>query len=795
MKITYNWLKDFVDIDVSAHVLADKLTNSGFEVEEIIYQNAHLHDVKVGKIIKIEKHPDADKLQVCQVDIGDKNVQIITAATNIFEGAVVPVSLPGADLVNGVKIQKSKLRGVESEGMFCSGEELGIDDSYFEGASINGILILPSNFEIGQNIDTALGLDDVILDVNITPNRPDCMSVIGIAREICAILGKKFKDPDLTYECVQERSEDNLSVLRESNSCPRYMAAVIKNVKIEKSPLWVRQRLFAVGIKSINTIVDLTNYVLVEMGQPLHAFDKSKIEGDSIIVRDAKENEPISVLNHNSYKLSSQDLVISDVNKALVIAGVIGGVDSCITDETHDVVIESAVFDLKSIRLTSKKIGVRTDSSARYEKGVYFSSAEQGIKRLLNLVYRLQLGDILNGIIDKFDHKPESKYIECSCEEINNILGVKVPEKNISNILSGLGIKCNIEKSIIKAWIPSYREDLENCYDLAEEIIRIYGYDVYDKCDNALFDKSKVTEGGLDDKTLLERKLKKALVFNGFFESVSFSICPSDICEKLNINDNRKFMVKIANPISDEISCLRTTMAHSMLSNLAYNFSVGNKQVNLFESGRVYLPESLPVVKLPEEINYISLGSIGMSFFEFKACILSAVSETNLKFSIVRSKQPYLHPGISADLVDENGVIYATFGQLHPLVAKNYDLPKNTLYGEINLTNLLPFKDKEFHVKSVSKYPIVDRDLAVVVKEEISNADLISAIISACGKLFYEVNLFDVYRNKSLGDGVKSMAYNIRLSSDSKTLTDEEVTAVMEKVLKSLKFRYGASLR
>lgn len=794
MKVTYNWLKDFVDIEESPEKLAQRLTNAGFEVEEMIYQNQHLHHVKVGKIEKIEKHPDADKLQICQVSLGGEHVQIITAATNIFEGAVVPVSLPGADLANGVKIQKSKLRGVESDGMFCSGEELGIDDSYIEGASVNGILILPKDFKIGEDIDVALGLNDVVFDINITPNRPDCMSVIGIAREVCAIYGKPFKQPNFKYITVGDRASDHIAVERKSKSCSRYMAAVVKNVKIKKSPEWLRRRLFAVGIKSINNVVDLTNYVLVEMGQPLHAFDKNMIEGSTIIVRDAYDGEKISVLNHNTYTLSPSDLVIADKQKAMVIAGVIGGTNSCITDQTSSVVIEAAVFDLKSIRLTSRKIGVRTDS-ARYEKGVYFGSAEQGMKRMLSLMCELEVGDIMGGIVDKFDYNPLEKVVTCSCKEIDEILGVKIAQNDIQRILNGLGIDCKIEGGMITAKIPAYREDLENAYNLAEEVIRIYGYDVYDNLSTTLFEKSKVTEGGLDDKTALERRIKNALMYNGFFEALNYSLCPPDICEKLNIQDNRRFMVKIANPIGEDISCLRTTMAHSMLSSLAYNMSVGNKQVNLFEAGRTYAPKSLPLAELPSETNWVSMGSTAMDFAEFKACVLSAIEETGLRYHLVRSQEGFLHPGVSADVVDESGNVYASFGQIHPLVAKNYELPKTTMYGEINLDKLIPYKDKKFVVKPVSKFPIVERDLAVVVKEEICNADLMAAIKSACGKIFYDVKLFDIYRSQALGAGLKSMAYNIKLADENKTLTDEEVTEVIGKVLKALKFRYGASLR
>lgn len=795
MKITYNWLKDFVDIDVSAEEIAEKLTNAGLEVEELVYQNKHLKHVRVGRITKIERHPDADRLQICQVDLGDDHVQIITTATNVFEGAVVPVSLPGADLANGIKIQKSKLRGVDSDGMFCSGEELGIDDSVIEGASINGILILPQNFEIGADIENVLGLNDVIFDVNITPNRPDCMSVIGIAREVCAIYGKKFIEPKLDYISLGDRASNYINVERKTEACSRYMAAVVKNVKIQKSPDFIRQRLFAVGIKSINTIVDLTNYVLIEMGQPLHAFDRSMIAEKTIVVRDGIEGEKLEVLNHNTYSLTPNDIVIADLEKPMVIAGVIGGTNSCINDNTKEVVLEAAVFDLKSIRLTSKRIGVRTDSSARYEKGVYFGSAEQGMKRFLHLVCELDIGDILGGCIDKYSEKPAERTVNCSVEDINNILGIEVPQSDMGRILNGLGISTMIENGEIISQVPAWREDIENANDIAEEIIRIYGYDAYEKSDKTLFENASATEGGLDDKTALERKIKNVLANNGFFEAVNFSICPPDICEKLQISDNRRFMVKIANPISDEVSCLRTTMTHAMLSSLSYNFSVGNKQANLFEAGRTYMPKQLPMTELPVETNWISLGSLDMPFREFKAVIEAALAETGLHYKLVRSSEKYLHPGISADIVDENGVIYGTFGQIHPLVAKNYDLPKTAMYGELNTDKLIPLMNKTFVVKPVSKFPIVERDIAVIVKEEIANADLMAAIKSACGKIFYDVKLFDVYRSSALGEGMKSLAYNIKLSDSEKTLTDQEVTDVIGKVLKALKFRYGATLR
>ena len=797
MKVTYNWLKEFADINISAEELADKLTKCGMEVEELTYQNEHLHDVVVGKILKIERHPQADKLVVCQVDIGEKNVQIITAATNVFEGAVVPVSLPGADLCNGVKISKSKLRGVDSEGMFCSGEELGIDENYYEGAGIDGILILPETMQIGQKIEDALYLNDVVYEVNVTPNRPDCMSIVGIAREVCALLGTPFKHVDMNYNCdYEENISKYVDVEVNTSNCKRYMACAVKNVEIKKSPMWVRRRLFAVGVKPINTIVDITNYVLIEMGQPLHAFDQNLIGGKKIIVRQANEGESLAVLNGNTYNLDAETMVIADAEKPMVIAGIIGGLNSCINDETKTVVFESAVFDLKNIRISDKKFGLRTDSSARYEKGVNVASAEVGLKRALSLVSQLGCGTIVSGIIDKANEKNEERTILGSVSAINKILGVNIPAVDMENILNNLQIKTYIEGDKIFATVPPYREDIVNNNDLAEEIIRLYGYDVYDNQELKLFANARVTEGKKPSRMKIENAFKHVLIDAGFFETVNFSICPPDICDRLLIDDERVKHIKIANPISEEISCLRTAMPHAILTDIAYNRSVGNSDLRLFEVGRVYLPKE-DINDLADEVNYLSLAVCekGFDFFNLKGLVSSMLCETSVSYSIKVSQQKYLHPGISADLVLNNGEVFGSFGKLHPTVQKNYDLKDEVYYAEINLDMIKSYTDKKIKIKPVSKFPIVERDIAIVVAEEKTNEELSNAIKSACSKLFYSVDLFDVYRSEAIGCNMKSLAYKIKLSDENKTLTEQDVQAVINKVLKSLEFRCGAHLR
>lgn len=801
MKVTYKWLNDFVDLsEISAEELAQKLTVSGFEIEEVKYMNEHLHDVYVGKIVKMEKHPDAERLVVCQVDVGHKMVQIVTSATNVFEGAVVPVSLDGADLANGVKIKPSNFRGVKSDGMFCSGEELGIDDGYFEGASINGILILPNNFVVGQKIEDALLLNDVVFDVNVTPNRPDCNSVVGIARELCAIFGKPFKNCPTDYKTVGENVNGYVSVSVRTANCPRYSAAYVKNIKLKKSPLWLRSRLFAVGIKTINTMVDITNFVLIEQGQPMHAFDYKYLDGKQIVVRQAEKGEKIAVLNGNTYELDEDVMVVADKNKPVVIAGVIGGVNSCIEKDTADTVFECAVFDLKSVRLTAKKFGLRTDSSARYEKGVNINSPTLAIKRALHLVDVLGCGDIVEGIVDVCNQKLEvSEEINVSYSKVCQILGVEISKGKMLQILNGLGIVSYISGDVISCRPPYLREDIKNENDIAEEVIRIYGYDVYDGVEDGLFENSSITIGQYEPRLVMENAFKNILVDFGFYETLNYNLYSASACDKLLLkeDDKRRSVIKIANPISEDMSTIRTVMAHALLLDIAYNLSVGNKDLRFFETGRVYLPKALPLTELPVENNRLSIAVCenGFDFFEMKGVIESLLLGTSLKYKLQRSQEPYLHNGVSADIVALDGKVVGCFGKIDKRVLKNYDIVHDVYYAELDTDYLSSLPEKKFETKEISKFPVVERDIAVVVDERITNEELMSAIKSACGKIFYDVSLFDIYRSETLGENKKSMAYKISFMSEEKTLTGEEINSVMNKVLRSLEFRLGAKLR
>lgn len=797
MKVTYNWIKELTGVVAPADDIAKRLTSAGMEVEEIIYQNKNLHHVVAGKILKIEKHPEADRLVVCQVSIGQEIVQIITAATNVFEGAIVPVSLPGADLVNGIKIQKTKMRGVESCGMFCSGEELGIDENYIQGGGVNGILILPSDTKVGAPIEDVLMLNDIVFDIGITPNRADCMSVVGIAREVCALYGITMGKINCNYN-IDIYSKDTvrnyIDVDVNTPNCYRYMASAITDIRIERSPLWMRARLNAVGIKPINTIVDITNYVLIEMGQPLHAFDGDLIGGRKINVRQAEEGEEIEALNHNSYKLDPNVMVIADQNKPMVIAGVIGGMNSCINENTKTCVLESAVFDLKSIRVTSRKFGISTDSSARYSKGVNVANAEYGLARALHLICKLGCGKVVRGVIDIASKKNESRNIKGSVNKINGILGLEIQGQDMVKILNNLGIETTLTGDTLNCVVPPYREDIENDNDLAEEVIRLYGYDAYDKLEYKLFDNAKITEGAYNPKLSLERKFRNALVERGCYENISFTLCPSNTCEKLNIADERANMVKIANPLGEELSCMRPSLAHSLFENVAYNLSVGNKELKIFECGRTYQAQGENELAIERDSLGICVLQNGYDFFMLKGVILSLINRVSGNVKIQRSAQPYLHPGVSADIfIDDKNVGH--FGKVHPVVAEKYMLPHDVYYGEIDTGYLSTLPIKKYNVKPISKYPIVERDVAVVVDESVQIGDMLDAIKSACGKLYYEAKLFDIYRSQAVGENKKSVAFNVKLWSNDKTLTEEEVAGVMKKITKSLAFRFGAALR
>ena len=602
MKAPISWLQDFVKIDIPAEALADKLVHAGFEVEEIIREADAIKNVVTGRVLAMERHPNSDHLWICQINVKTATLQIVTGAQNVQVGDIVPVALDGAVLPDGKRIFNGELRGVKSLGMLCSGSELGLTDADYEGADVDGILILKPDTKVGVDINEILGRTDVILDVSVTANRPDCNSIWGIAREVGAVLHKTVKAPVTSYTATPERIFNLLDVqVADAELCPRYMAKAVKNIKICESPKIIKDRLRAVGIKPINNIVDITNYILIELGQPMHAFDYEKIAGHRIVVRRAEEGETITTLDNTTHNLDNDVLVIADAEKPLAVAGIMGGLDSGISDDTHTIIFESAKFARDNVRRTSRKLNLKSDSSARFEKGIDFLSQAIAIDRALTLIQTNGWGTIISGTIDTNMNAVKPRTLTVPYKKINNILGIKVPTEKMVEILNSLQIKTVVKGKRLECQIPAYREDIEGANDLAEEIIRLYGYN---KIKSTLFaDASKQTMGGRDAFRTKEDLLKRILTAKGANEIITYSFISPKTFDILRLpkNDALRNAIPILNPLGEDVSIMRTTLVGSMLSIIGSNFSKNNKDGIFFETSKVFAPKALPLKDFPVE--------------------------------------------------------------------------------------------------------------------------------------------------------------------------------------------------
>lgn len=796
MLISIDWLKDYVDIDCTIEVLSDKLVSAGFEVEGVTRQADNCKRVVVGRIDKLEKHPDADKLQICTINIGSEDVQIVTGATNISIGDLVPTALDGSDLPSGMHIKKGKLRGVLSYGMLCSGEELKLTENDFKNAGVDGIMILEGNFAPGTDINDVLGTNDIILDVGVTANRPDCNSVFGIAREVATVLNKPLTMPSFKYETIDQKTSDSIKVsVENSQLCPRYMSSMVKNVVIKDSPEYMQRRLKAVGLRPINNIVDITNYVLMEIGQPMHAFDCKLIKGNEIIVRNAKNEETITLLDGKSYTLDNSVCVISDSESALAIAGIMGGQGSGISDSTSDIVFESARFARDNIRRSSRKINVRTDSSTRLERGIDFASQELGLKRALELIYTTSSGDICDGIIDIVSMSLEPKVVIVPYKKINEILGIIVPTEDMVRILNSLHILTTVNEGNLVCTPPLYREDIENAHDLAEEIIRLYGYDNI-VC--TLIDNGQQTIGGKTANQINIDNVKTLLVGEGVNEIYSYSFTSPKMFEMLNLptDDIRRKAVTLLNPLGDDMSVMRTTLSHSMIEIMAKNINRGNKSVRLFEFASIYLPKSLPITEQPIETQKLSIGMLGEDeeFYSVKGVVENIMLYYGVSATYSRPETSYLHPGKSANVVVD-GEIVGIFGEVRPDVARKYDIKTKVYIAELDIDILNNKYDNSYKFKATPKFPTVERDLAVVVEESVSAEDILTVATKYAGKLLSNIEIFDIYRGKGIDKGFKSVAISMEFTSYEKTLTDDEIGAKINKVIKMLDKELQAKLR
>ncbi len=789
-----SWLKKYVDINVSPQKLSDMLTMTGSEVEGFEELGKGLDYVVVGKITKMEKHPDADRLLVCRVDVGEeKEIVIVTGAPNVFEGALVPVAMVGADLPNGLSIKKGKLRGVVSNGMMCSGEELCIDDNVYPGASVNGILIINEDVSPGTKITELLGMDDTVFDIKTYANRPDCLSVTGTAREIAATLNAPLKMPATSYSENEKLSKDIVSVTVEApDLCYRYMGKIVYDIKIEPSPKWMQKDLIAAGVRPISNIVDITNYVMLEMGQPMHAFDFKYVEGQKIIVRKAKKDETIITLDGKKRQLSEDMLVIADANKPVALAGIMGGEKSGVYSDTNMVLFESAVFNHVSIRTTSRTLGMRTESSSRYEKGLDSATAEIALNRAMNLVEKLGVGKIAEGCVDVLNVDVSPRILEVSVKRVNELLGLDLPGNTMDGLLRRLQIESRVEGDKLICEIPTYRQDLQNTADIAEEVLRIYGFDNIPSQLPEMHIKSR----GRTDRQRMNMLIRNYMSSHGLYESVNYSFMSPFAFDMLMLDedDELRNAVKILNPLGEDYSLMRTTLMPAMIKSIANNLNHRIDEVKLFEISKTFHNTN---DELPLEVSRLSIGVCAddESFYTVKGRIESLLKPLGLKeYEFVRGGGNFLHPGRKA-LMKVDDIVVGYLGELHPDVAESAGIKKRTYVAEVNLDELLAIQSSELVVTDLPKYPAVDRDLAVVVDKEQAVGQMLSLIKSTSGPLLESAEIFDIYEGEQIGENKKSVAFSLVFRAKDRTLVDEDVNTKFSKIVRVLERNYGAKLR
>ena len=807
-----SWLKDYVDIDVTPKELEEKLFSCGFEVEELIEVGKDVSGVVVGLVETCEPIPDTH-LSLCQVNAGEHGTfQICCGADNVHAGGKFPLALVGATVyatakdhvtIEGVMtIKKGKLRGYESFGMLCSGTELGLNEDLYPGAGYNGLLVLPEDARVGADVKPILGMDDWIFDIAITANRPDCQSIYGIAREVAAVLGKECKEPALDFTETDVKKDFHVTVSAK-DLCPRYIAHYVHDVEIKESPAWMRRRLALVGIGGISNIVDITNYVLKELGQPMHAFDMSTLESSQIIVRRAKQDEMIQTLDGKEFKLNENNLVICDGSKPVALAGIMGGMNSEITENTTQLLFESAKFMRDNIRKTARSLGQNTDASSHYEKGIAEYTVEIGMARALHLIEELGCGEITASAFDVDAGEPkEGKKFTATLSGINKILGIEVPAENVLDILRRLSFEVERDGDVMTVTAPRYREDIEvGEPDLAEEVIREYGYD---HIVPTFLKDSAVTNGGLNPAQKRRTKLKQVMVSQGYYEVSTLAFYSDADLDALHITADAKErnVIRLLNPITTNLSIMRTTLAPSMLNTVVENVKKGNTAGRFFEYANVYYPKALPLTELPNEIPHVGFAAFGEQedFFTVKGTMEELAASFGVSFEYERAEDvPYLHPGISAYVLCD-GERVGSFGKLANSVAGELKLPKdskanNQIYiGEIDFAALSAHMPEGLRYKPISEYDTVTRDLAMVVDEETSCGSLIDEIKKAC-KQVGDVELFDIYRGDQIGKGKKSMAFKISFIPEDKALDPTDVERFVKKILGNLKFRLGADIR
>ncbi len=790
MKVPFSWLQDYVDINVSPKDLGDKLTLTGSQLEELIIQGDVIDKVVTGKITEIEKHPDADKLSICQVDIGTETIQIVTAATNMKEQDVVPVALHGSTLADGTKIKKGKLRGVPSNGMFCSEEELGIAGD----EPVHGLMILPTDTKLGVELKELLKLNKAILDFEITSNRPDCLSIVGMARETAAALRTTYKMPNLEYKVSGNGNvESELNVEVKGDLCLRYMARKVKNVKVKPSPGWMQERLLEAGIRPIDNIVDITNFVMLELGQPMHAYDAREISTNKIVVERAKNGEKFTTLDEVERQLDDYMLCIKDDNKIVGLAGIMGGLNSEIKEDTTEVIFESANFDGTNIRVNSKKLNLRSEASGRFEKDIDPNLAKLAIDRACALICELGAGEVIEGTIDIYNKKKEEGKVIVDSNWVNKFLGTNLSKEEMKKCLDSVDLFTEIDGDNLNVTAPTFRIDIAIKEDIAEEIARIHGYDVIPA---TIFSVATSREPKYR-KRLLDDKVVMLATGSGLNQSISYSFVSPKAFDKINVPEDSELrnVVKIKNPLGEDYSVMRTTTIPSMMECLGRNYSRNNDYVRLFEMAKIYIKNE-DETKIPTERNILTIGMYGdCDYLDLKGAVENIVEGLGIKNSKYEreSENVSYHPGKTAKLVIGKNVV-GTLGEVHLDVTENYGIDVPCFIAELNLDALYESADMDRKYKALPKFPAVTRDIALLVEDSILVQEIEECIRKAGGNLVEKVQLFDIYKGKQIPDGKKSIAYAIAYRAD-KTLTDKEVNKVHDKILRSLEYKLGATLR
>ena len=805
MNTSLSWIKAYVpDLDVTAQEYTDAMTLTGTKVEGFEKMDADLDRIVVGQIDKIEKHPDADKLIICQVNIGTESIQIVTGAPNVKEGDKVPVVLdggrvagghePGQRVAGGIKIKKGKLRGVESNGMMCSIEELGSNRDMYPDAPEYGIYIFPEDTEVGADAIEVLGLHDVVFEYEITSNRVDCYSVVGIAREAAATFHKEFCPPVVTATGNDEDINDYIKVtVKNTDLCPRYCARIVKNIKIAPSPEWMQRRLASVGIRPINNLVDITNYVMEEYGQPMHAYDLDTIANHEIIVRTAEADEKFTTLDGQERQMDEDVLMICDGEKSIGIAGIMGGENSMITDNVKTMLFEAACFDGTNIRKSSKRVGLRTDASGKFEKGLDPNNAQAAIDRACQLIEEMGAGEVVGGMVDVYGKKKEPVRVPFDPEAINNLLGTEIAEEDMLGYFKKIDLEYDKEKREVIA--PTFRHDLFRMADLAEEVARFYGYDNIP----TTLPRGEATTGKLSFKLRVEEIARDIAEFCGFSQGMTYSFESPKVFDKLLLPEDSPLRqtVDIVNPLGEDYSVMRTTSLNGMLTSLATNYNRRNKNVRLYELGNVYLPKALPLTELPEERMQFTLGMYGDGdFFSMKGVVEEFFEKVGLHKKETydpNAGKTYLHPGRQANIIYD-GTVVGYLGEVHPDVADNYGIGTRAYIAVIDMPEIVKKATFDRKYTGIAKFPAVTRDISMVMPKEILVGQVEEVIEKKGGAYLESYALFDIYEGEQIKKGFKSVAYSIVFRAKDKTLEEAEITSAMNKILEGLE-ALGIELR